>query len=138
MSDSSLARLASQVSLVLRFVALLPEQRIDLLDEVGKIGLIDAKAVGRDAVALDVRRDMLVIRVSGRQPRFVGMRLGIVPIEPPATLVDGIAASRVHAVGEVEILPRFQRDLVVERERTVPVSLANAAPSGLGGFALSF
>lgn len=53
----------------------------DFFDEEGQVGAGEAQIRGRDAMVLDARWYMLMVRMSGGQRRIVGMRPRIVPVQ---------------------------------------------------------
>lgn len=91
---------------------------LDLLDQAGQVRLVETEVEGRDPVAFDIGRNMLVMRIAAAKRRIVGMRLRIVPVQSLTLSLHLVAVCLDHAAGEVQILPYPEGNALLELERT--------------------
>jgi len=66
----------------------LPLQMLDFLDEIRQVGLGERKVGRGQAMMFDVRRNVFVVRMGGRQGRIVWVGLRIVPVQLLAAAPD--------------------------------------------------
>lgn len=57
------------------------QRTLDFCNQEGEVGLVEARPWRRDAVVLDVGRNMLVVRVGAGKRWIIGVFLGIIPVE---------------------------------------------------------
>ena len=57
------------------------------------------------------------------------MGLGIIPIEPLAALVDGIAVALDRPRGEVQVFPHLQRNIIAERNDARQLGKCSGVPN---------
>jgi len=63
---------------------------------------------------LDVRWDMFMVREGAGQRVIIGMRLGIIPVQPLPSLFDGIAVCLDDPLCKVQVFLHTQYDIIGE------------------------
>ena len=61
---------------------------LDFLDEIRQVGLSERKIGRGQAMMFDVRRNVFVVRMGGRQGRIIWVGLRIVPVQLLAAVPD--------------------------------------------------
>jgi hypothetical protein len=99
--------------LFLRFT-LLQHLALDFFDEERQVGAGEAQVWGWDAMMLDVRRNVLIVREASRQAGIVGVFPGIIPVELSLALPDFIRIGCDPLAGEIKTFIHAQHNTLVE------------------------